>query len=176
MLAGWELPASWFQNANSFFILIFSAPVGAFWIYLNKKNLNPSTPVKFGLGLLQMGLGFLIMYFSAKNILDGSMAGMGWLTFTYMFHTLGELCLSPVGLSSNTKLAPKKYYSQMMGLWFVAASLGNLIAGLFAGNFNEENVQQMPDLFMQVCIYGVVLGLIFILLYKPIKKWMGGIE
>ncbi len=64
----------------------------------------------------------------------------------------------------------------MMGLWFVAASLGNLIAGLFAGNFNEENVQQMPDLFMQVCIYGVVLGLIFILLYKPIKKWMGGIE
>lgn len=176
MLAGWELPASWFQNANSFFILLFSAPVGALWVYLNKKNLNPSTPIKFGLGLLQMGLGFLIMYFAAKNILDGSLAGMGWLTFTYMFHTLGELCLSPVGLSSNTKLAPKKYYSQMMGLWFVAASLGNLIAGLFAGNFNEENVQQMPDLFLQVCIYGFVLGLIFILLYKPIKKWMGGIE
>ncbi|MCP9767546.1 MFS transporter [Lacihabitans sp. LS3-19] len=176
MLGGWELPASWFQNANSFFILIFSAPVGALWVYLNKKNLNPSTPVKFGLGLLQMGLGFFIMYLAAKNVLDGTLAGMGWLTFTYMFHTLGELCLSPVGLSSNTKLAPKKYYSQMMGLWFVAASLGNLIAGLFAGNFNEENVQQMPDLFMQVCIYGVVIGLIFILLYKPIKNWMGGIQ
>ena len=176
MLGGWELPASWFQNANSFFILIFSAPVGALWIFLNKKNLNPSTPVKFGLGLLQMGFGFFIMYLAAKNVLDGTLAGMGWLTFTYMFHTLGELCLSPVGLSSNTKLAPKKYYSQMMGLWFVAASLGNLIAGLFAGNFNEENVQQMPDLFMQVCIYGVVLGLIFILLYKPIKNWMGGIK
>jgi POT family proton-dependent oligopeptide transporter len=176
MLGGWELPASWFQNANSFFILIFSAPVGALWIFLNKKNLNPSTPVKFGLGLLQMGFGFFIMYLAAKNVLDGTLAGMGWLTFTYMFHTLGELCLSPVGLSSNTKLAPKKYYSQMMGLWFVAASLGNLIAGLFAGNFNEENVKQMPDLFMQVCIYGVVLGLIFILLYKPIKNWMGGIE
>jgi proton-dependent oligopeptide transporter, POT family len=175
-IGNWELPSSWFQNANSFFILIFSAPIGILWVYLNKKNLNPSIPVKFGLGLLQMGFGFFIMYLAAKNILDGSLAGMGWLTFTYMFHTLGELCLSPVGLSSNTKLAPKKYYSQMMGLWFVAASLGNLIAGLFAGNFDKNNVKQMPDLFMQVCIYGVVLGLIFIALYKPIKKWMGGIQ
>jgi proton-dependent oligopeptide transporter, POT family len=175
-ILGWVLPASWFQNANSFFILIFSAPVGALWVYLNKKNLNPSTPVKFGLGLFQMGFGFLIMYFAAKNILDGSLAGVGWLTFTYMFHTLGELCLSPVGLSTYTKLAPKKYYSQMMGLWFVAAALGNLIAGLFAGNFTEGNVAEMPSLFMQVCLFGAGLGLVFIVFSKPIKNWMGGIE
>ena len=173
---GWMLPASWFQNANSFFILVFSAPIGALWIYLNKKNLNPSTPIKFGLGLIQMGIGFLIMYFAAQNVLLGSLAGIGWLTFTYMFHTLGELCLSPVGLSTYTKLAPKKYYSQMMGLWFVATALGNLIAGLFAGNFNEENVEQMPGLFMQVCVFGVGLGLLFVVFSKPIKKWMGGIE
>jgi len=176
VIMGWELPASWFQNANSFFILLFSAPIGALWVYLNRKNLNPSTPIKFGLGLFQMGFGFLIMYFAAKNVLDGSLAGVGWLTFTYMFHTLGELCLSPVGLSTYTKLAPKKYYSQMMGLWFVAAALGNLIAGLFAGNFTEGNVAEMPGLFLQVCLFGTGLGLLFIVFSKPIKSWMGGIE
>jgi proton-dependent oligopeptide transporter, POT family len=85
------------------------------------------------------------------------------------------LCISPVGLSSYTKLSPKKYYSQMMGLWFVGASLGNLIAGLFAGNFDESNIQQMPDLFLQVCYIGVISGLLMIVFYKPIKNWMGGI-
>lgn len=175
-LFGWELPASWFQNANSFYILVFSAPFGALWIWLNKQNLNPSVPVKFGLGLIQLGLGFFVMYLAAGRILDGSLAGMGFLTFTYLLHSLGELCISPVGLSTYTKLAPKKYYSQMMGLWFVGASLGNLIAGLFAGNFEEGNVQAMPGLFLQFCIYGVVAGLVMIALYKPIKSWMGGIK
>ncbi|AWV98908.1 peptide MFS transporter [Arcticibacterium luteifluviistationis] len=175
-LFGWDLPASWFQNANSFFILVFSAPFAALWIWLNKRNLNPNVPVKFGLGLIQLGLGFLVMYFAAQRILDGTLAGMGWLTFTYLLHSLGELCISPVGLSSYTKLAPKKYYSQMMGLWFVGASLGNLIAGLFAGNFDEGNVDAMPGLFMQFCMYGAVAGLLMILFQKQIKNWMGGIE
>jgi proton-dependent oligopeptide transporter, POT family len=173
---GMQLPASWLQNANSMFILIFSAPMGVLWIYLNRKNLNPSVPVKFGLGLLQMGLGFFIMYLAAQRVLDGSMAGLGWLGITYMFHTLGELCISPVGLSTYTKLAPKKYYSQLMGLWFVGAALGNLIAGLFAGNFDESNIAAMPDLFHQVFLIGMVSGLVLIVLYKPIKNWMGGIE
>ncbi len=174
-LFGWELPASWMQNANSMFILIFSAPVGALWLWLNRKNLNPSLPLKFGLGLVQMALGFLVMFYAAQKVVNGELAGMGWLVFTYMFHTLGELFASPVGLSAYTKLAPKKYYSQLMGLWFVGASLGNLIAGLFAGNFNEENVQQMPDLFYQVFIIAAICGLVLILFYKPIKKWMGGV-
>ncbi len=173
---GWELPASWMQNANSFFILLFSAPVGTLWLFLNRKNLNPALPVKFGLGLIQMGLGFFVMYLAAQRILDGSLAGMGWLAATYLFHTLGELFASPVGLSAYTKLAPKKYYSQLMGLWFVGASLGNLIAGLFAGNFNEDNVQQMPELFYQVFLFGIGFGLLMLLFYKPIKNWMGGIK
>lgn len=176
MIFGWEMPASWFQNANALFILIFSAPIGALWIFLNKKNLNPATPVKFGLGLVQMGFGFLIMYWAAQYAVEGGLVGVSWLTLTYLFHTLGELCLSPVGLSTYTKLAPKKYYSQMMGLWFVAASLGNLIAGVFSGNFNEENVAEMPSLFLQVCLFGVGFGILMILFYKPIKKWMGGIQ
>ena len=176
MAFGWQIPASWFQNANSLFILIFSAPFAALWVWLNKKNLDPNVPVKFGLGLVQLGLGFFVMYLAAGRVLDGSLAGMGWLTFTYLLHSLGELCISPVGLSSYTKLAPKKYYSQMMGLWFVGASLGNLIAGLFAGNFDEENIDAMPGLFMQFCIIGAVAGLIMILFNKQIKNWMGGIK
>jgi proton-dependent oligopeptide transporter, POT family len=174
---GWQIPSSWFQNANSFYILIFSVPIGAIWIYLSQRKANPSIPVKFGLGLIQMGFGFLIMYFAAQEVLSsGGKVSMLWLGFTYMFHTTGELCLSPVGLSSYTKLAPRKYYSQLMGLWFVGAALGNLIAGLFAGNFDESNVAQMPALFMQVCVFGVGLGVLMLIFYKPIKQWMGGVE
>ncbi|MDT4870412.1 amino acid/peptide transporter (Peptide:H+ symporter) [compost metagenome] len=86
------------------------------------------------------------------------------------------MCVSPVGLSTYTKLAPRKYYSQMMGLWFVAASLGNLIAGLFAGNFTADAVNDMPGLFLQVCLISLGVGLILAVFSNPIKKWMGGVE
>ncbi|WP_234733015.1 peptide MFS transporter [Tellurirhabdus bombi] len=179
-LGGWVIPAGWFQNFNPAYILIFAAPLASLWIFLAKRNLNPATPIKFGIGIILMGLGFLIMVFAA-NVVVGSLPEVakvsgGYLIFTYMLHTLGELCLSPVGLSVYTKLAPKQYLSQLMGIWFVAASFGNLIAGLFAGGFDAENVQQMPDLFMNVVKFALITGVLFIVLAKPIKKWMGGIE
>jgi POT family proton-dependent oligopeptide transporter len=175
-LLGWEMPASWLQAANSFFIIIFSAMFAALWIFLSKKNMNPSAPLKFGLGLFNLALAFFILYSAAKIVIDGTMASVGWLLLTYLFFTLGELCISPVGLSLYTKLAPRKYYSQMMGLWFVAASLGNLIAGVFAGNFTQDNVAQMPSLFMQVSLISLGAGLILAVFSSPIKKWMGGVE
>lgn len=173
---GWEMPASWLQSANSMFILIFSAVFAALWIYLNRKNMNPSTPLKFGLGLFNLALAFFVLYSASKLVLDGSKASVGWLLLTYLLFTLGELCISPVGLSTYTKLAPRKYYSQMMGLWFVAASLGNLIAGLFAGNFTPDAVNDMPGLFLQVCLISLGVGLILAVFSNPIRKWMGGIE
>lgn len=172
----WEMPASWLQAANSFFIIIFSAMFAALWIYLSKKKMNPAAPLKFGLGLLNLAIAFFILYTASKIVLDGTLAHVGWLLITYLFFTLGELCISPVGLSLYTKLAPRKYYSQMMGLWFVAASLGNLIAGVFAGNFTQDNVSQMPSLFLQVSLISVGAGLILAVFSNPIKKWMGGIE
>jgi proton-dependent oligopeptide transporter, POT family len=175
-ILGWAMPSSWFQNANSFYILLCSIPIGALWVYLSRRKANPSIPAKFSIGLILMGLGFLVMYFGAQFAVTGVKVGLGWLAVTYLLHTLGELCLSPVGLSTYTKLAPKKYYSQLMGLWFVAAALGNLIAGLFAGNFDESNVAQMPDLFLQVFMFGSGLGLLLLLLYRPLKNWMGGVE
>lgn len=173
---GWEMPSSWFQFFNAVFIVLFAPIISALWGYLDKRNMNPSIPIKFGLGVLLMGLGFLVMVGAANIAVTGVKASFWYLSLTYVIHTIGELCLSPVGLSAYTKLAPRKYVSQMMGIWFVAASLGNLIAGLFAGNFNKENLAEMPNLFSQVFWFGTVSGIVLLAFYKPIKKWMGGIE
>jgi POT family proton-dependent oligopeptide transporter len=173
---GWEMPSSWFQNFNGSFILIFAPIMASLWIYLSSKGLNPSTPVKFAIALLLVGAGFFIMEMASKVAVTGELASPLFLTFTYMVHTIGELCLSPVGLSSYTKLAPKRYVSQLMGIWFVAASLGNLIAGLFAGGFDEENLQQMPALFQQVTLFSIGFGLLLLIFWKPVKNWMGGIQ
>ena len=173
---GWEMPSSWFQFFNAAFIVMFAPIVNAIWIFLEKRNLNPPTPVKFALGLILMGLGFYVMFLGANVVVTGVKASFIFLSLTYVLHTIGELCLSPVGLSSYTKLAPRQFVSQFMGIWFVAASLGNLIAGIFAGSFNKENLQAMPDLFHQVFLFGTISGVVLLVLYKPIQNWMGGIK
>ena len=129
--------SSWFQSVNSIFIILF-APVFAYlWVILAKKNLNPTIPTKFAAGLLFLALGFLMMMFASMIVAGGEKAMPTWLLMTYLFHTFGELTLSPVGLSAITKLSPRKIMGQMMGMWFVASALGNLIAGQIAGEFKE---------------------------------------
>ncbi len=172
---GWELPAGWLQNFNPLFIIILAPVFGSIWIKLAARNLNPRTPFKFAFGLILMALGFLVMYFAAKIVVMGSKAGMGWLIITYLFHSTGELTLSPVGLSATTKLAPRRYMGQMMGIWFVATALGNLIAGLYGGNFDPENVQQMPNLFMSVVMLGLGTAVFFLVFSPFMKKWMGDV-
>jgi POT family proton-dependent oligopeptide transporter len=173
---GWEMPSSWFQNFNPAFILIFSPVLASLWIFLANRKLNFSVPAKLATGLILLGLAYVIMVFAAKLALTGVRTSAFYLTFTYLFFTLGELFLSPVGLSSFTKLAPKRFASQLMGIWFVGTSLGNLIAGLFAGGFDEENVQQMPALFQSVAYFGLGAGIVMLLFARPLKKWMGGVE
>lgn len=175
-VAGWEVPSSWFQNFQPTFVLIFAPVLASLWIWLSSRNLNPSIPVKFAFGMILLGLSFFIMVLAANIAVTGAMASPFFLTFTYFLHTIGELCLSPVGLSSYTKLAPKRYVSQLMGIWFVGAALGNLIAGLFAGNFDKENVMQMPALFNQVALISLGFGLLLLVFWKPVKRWMGGIS
>lgn len=176
MIFGYELPAGILQNFNPFFIIVLSPVFGAIWIRLSAKQMNPDTPVKFAIGLIMMAMGFLVMYFAAIIAVTGVKAGMGWLIVTYLFHTTGELTLSPVGLSATTKLAPRKYYSQMMGIWFVATALGNLIAGLFAGGFDPNDASQVPDLFMSVVYLGVGAGIIFLVLSGLMRRWMMGVK
>ena len=173
---GWTIPSSWFQNFNPAFILIFSPIMAILWVGLANRNIDIPTPAKLATGLILLGIGYLVMVFASRIAITGQIVSPVFLTFTYLFHTLGELCLSPVALSAFTKLSPKRYASQLMGIWFVATSLGNLIAGLFAGGFDEKNVQQMPQLFQSVVYFSLGFGFLLLILAKPLKRWMGGIQ
>lgn len=173
---GFEIPAGWFQSLNPFYIVVFAPIFATFWVGLARKRMDPSMPAKFAIGMVILGLGFLVMVGAANLVTDGGQAGPYWLILTYLLHTMGELCLSPVGLSSVTKLAPKRFVGQMMGIWFLATSLGNLIAGLMAGRFNPESLNEMPGLFMQIVLTSVGGGLLLLLFTKPIKKLIGNLE
>lgn len=172
-IGSWEMPAGMLQSFNSGFIIIFAPIVGAIWVKLAARNINIRTPFKFALGLILLGLGFLVMVGAAKVAADGAKAGMFALILTYFLHSIGELTISPVGLSATSKLSPRKYLGQMMGIWFVGAALGNLIAGLIGGNFDPENVLEMPNIFMNVVLVSIGAGLVFFAASPFIKKWMG---
>ena len=173
---GYVFPAGWFQSVQPFFIITLSPFVGYLWLRLATKNLNPSTPVKFGLGLIMMAMGFLVMVGAAHVVSHGALALPYWLIVTYFFHTVGELLLSPVGLSAVTKLAPPRYVSQMMGTFFMGLSLGNVFAGLMGGKLDPSQITQMPGVFMQIVYLGVGAGLLFLVFSRPMSKLMGGAE
>lgn len=179
-ILGWLMPASWLQSVNAMFIIILSPFFGALWINLAKRHINPYTPAKFALGLIFLGLGFAVMGFAALFVIEGEHVLPTWLILTYLFHTTGELCLSPVGLSAVTKLSPKKLVGQMMGVWFMSVAFGNLIAGLVAGQFDQRLIEEdpglLPDLFWNITIFSAGAGVLLLILYKPIKKLMGDIH
>lgn len=176
---GWEIPTGYFQSINSMFIIIFAPFFGAMWVWLGRKNLEPSSPAKFAFGLILLGLGFLVMYFAAKIAASGEMAAPTWLVFTYMLHTFGELSLSPVGLSLTTKLAPKKFQGQMMGMWFISVALGNLFAGLISGEVSggtEDALAEMPSQYLLIVSIAVGAGILLFMISKPIRKLMGNVH
>ncbi len=174
---GWEMPASWLQAVNPLFIILLSPFFAALWINLGRRNLDPSLPVKMSLGLVQMGLGFLVLYVAAGFVVQGDKVAPTWLILTYLLHTTGELCLSPVGLSAVTKLAPARYVGQMLGTWFTASALGNLIAGLAAGHLADEtSVAQMPDRFLLIFLTTAGAGLLLWLASPYIRRWMGNLR
>jgi POT family proton-dependent oligopeptide transporter len=170
LMFGFEIPAGWFQSLNPMFILMLAPFMAALWINLGRRNLDPSIPVKFGLGLIQLGLGFLIMYGASSFVVRGESVLPTWLLFTYLLHTMGELCLSPVGLSAVSRLSPKRFVSQMMGIWFLGSALGNLLAGLLAGRFNPESLEDMPGLYLQIIGIALVSGVLMLLLAVPVRR------
>ncbi len=123
-----------------------------------------------------MAVGFLVMVGAAHVVAHGALALPFWLIVTYFFHTVGELLLSPVGLSAVTKLAPPRYVSQMMGTFFIGLSLGNVFAGLMGGKLDPSQMSQMPDVFMQIVYLGAGAGLLFLVFLQPIKQLIGGAE
>jgi POT family proton-dependent oligopeptide transporter len=175
-LGGWTIPSEWLQAINPLFIIIFAPVFSWMWIALAKRNLNPSAPVKFASGLILMGLGFFVMVGAAKVLVAGGSPLPWWLIVTYLLHTFGELAVSPVGLSYTTKLAPQRFVGQMMGIWFLSVSFGNLIAGIVAGNFGSDNVATFPAQFMQVFLFAGGVAFVLLLISRPVKKLMGGVE
>lgn len=181
---GDEIPASQFQAANPTFILTFGLIFSALWTVLGKRGLEPSIPVKFGFGLLQLGAGFLVLVFGAHTANSQGMVGMQWLVLAYMLHTTGELCISPVGLSMITKLSPKDIVSALMGIWFLATAFSNLMASGIAkltGVSEGADTGVIPppietlgvysDIFLKIGISAVVGALICWMLSPLLVRW-----
>jgi POT family proton-dependent oligopeptide transporter len=175
-LAGFEIPAGWMQSVPPLFVIAFAPLFSAIWVGLARRNLNPAAPLKFAIGLLLMGLGFLFMVKAAGIVAGGTQSPIYLLVLTYLVHTFGELCLSPVGLSTVTKLAPARFVGQMMGVWFLASSLGKLTAGLIAGTFDPNDVAAMPGQYLNIVIYGCSVGLVLLLINRPVTRLMGGVR
>ncbi len=172
LIGAFLIPAGWFQSLNSAFILIFAPAFSALWVQLGRRNLNPSSPVKFALGLLGMALGFVIMAMAARYVTMGQKVGVSWLTLTYLIHTFGELCLSPVGLSAVSQLVPKRFVGQSLGVWFLGTALGNLIASRIAGDFDADNVAAMPGQYMNIFWFGIVCAVLLLIAGLTIQRWI----
>jgi POT family proton-dependent oligopeptide transporter len=171
-LFGWSFDSSWWQSVNAMMIVLLAPVFSWLWIYLGKRN--PSYPTKFGVGLLFAGLGFLWLVGGANAAAGGGTVGIHWLAGVYLLHTIGELCLSPVGLSSMTKLAPPRVVSMMMGVWFLAASVGNFLGGTVSSYYEKF---ELPTLFLMVGLSAVVMSVVMFVLVKPVKRMMevGGV-
>lgn len=176
---GWEVPATWFQSINSAFIILFAPVFAALWVWMAKSNIELSSPAKFTLGLAVTTVGFAIMIIAANAVVEsgGAVKVSAWfLVSSYLLQTFGELCISPVGLSSMTKLAPRAYVGQMMGIWFLAASVGNLVAGLIGGHVDPTKLEQTPVVFTGTTIALGVSTLILAAMIVPIRKMMANVK
>ncbi len=172
MFMGWEYPASWLQVLNPLLVVILSPFMAYLWFILGKRMLDPSLPFKFGLGLIFMAIGFVFIAIGASIAMQEGLAGAKWLLLTYLFHTIGELTLSPIGLAAISNLSPKRFVGQMMGIWFLASSLGAIIAGLLSGQATYEGLSSMPSLFNQIAIYSSIAGFILIIISRPLNNWV----
>lgn len=173
MLMGWEVPASWFQSLNAMFIIIFGTVVAAYWA---KRKLNgklSTSLFKMILGLIIMGAGFFFMTGASMQYDDGGSSAMYWLVLAYLFHTIGELCLSPVALSYITKLSPVKYGSIMMGVYFAMTGFGNKLAGLLGESASELGEY---TIFTGIAVFCVLFGLLVMVFRNKLEKLTHGAE
>jgi POT family proton-dependent oligopeptide transporter len=177
-----EVPATWFQSLNALFIFTLAPLFSFIWAQLAKTKINPNGPQKFAIGLILLGLGFIPLVYGAAGFVGGDMAdiekvSMIFLVLAYLLHTMGELSLSPVGLSYVSKLSPKRLVGIMFGIWFFASAMGNKIAGSFSGYMEKiANESSMADFFQILVIIPIVAGLVLFLLSFPLKKLMHGVE
>ncbi|MFT4927275.1 MAG: POT family proton-dependent oligopeptide transporter [Phenylobacterium sp.] len=170
-LFGWEMPASWLQVVNPIFVVLLAPVMGKLWMGLGKND--PSTPKKFSMGMVFLGAGFVVMVGAAMQISDGSKAAIWWLVVMYILHTIGELCLSPIGLSMVTKLSPVRYVSFMMGMWFFFTAMGSYLAAVAGMIVGEAGPLAT---FAGVSGFCLAAGLALYLLSDKIVMWMHGAD
>ena len=188
-IAGYEFPSTWYQSVNALTIVLCAPFFAMLWVWLDRKNANPSTPVKFALGLWLLGLAFIAMVFGSMESQDGNLAGPHWLLITYIGCTWAELCLSPVGLSAVTKLAPLKLQSLMMGVWFLSFSLANYLGAAMAvvstkfkvGEGGEPPeysfiLEGLPGFFLLLALLPVVAGVVLFAITPILKRLMHGVK
>jgi proton-dependent oligopeptide transporter, POT family len=172
-IMGWEFPAGWFQVVQPIFVVCLAPVFAWLWMALNRRKLEPPSPAKFVLGLLFAGLAFAILVPAASTAEHGRQVGVWWLTGTYFLQTLGELCLSPIGLSATTKLAPDRAAGFMMGIWFLSTAIGNWLAGKAASLYSS---MPLHTLFGTVAVITIVAAALLALLVKPTVRLMSGVK
>jgi POT family proton-dependent oligopeptide transporter len=179
MMFGWEVPASMFQSINSMYIILFAPMFAWLWSRLGARGLEPSAPAKFGLGMIQLGAGFLVLVAGAAAVATGNATPVLFIFLIYLLHTTGELCLSPVGLSAMNRLAPAHMASLIMGCWFFASAAGNFVAGMIARATGSEAAsgsdaaqEVVLDVYSTIGWIAVAVGVGFLLISPLIKKLM----
>ena len=168
-IAGYKIPVGWLQFANPIIVVLFAPIFAGIWAQLARKNLDPSLPFKFAIGLLFMALNFFVMIIAVNLAIESSPVGMQWLLLTYLFQTWGELALSPIGLSAFSRYGPKRYMGQMFGLWFLASAIGGVLAGLLGGEALDGGLETISPVFEFMIQYYLVIAVALIALSFVIK-------
>jgi len=168
-IAGYKIPVGWLQFANPVIVVLFAPIFAGIWAQLARKNLDPSLPIKFAIGLLFMALSFIVMIVAVNIAIEASPVGMQWLLLTYLFQTWGELALSPIGLSAFSRYGPKRYMGQMFGLWFLASAIGGVLAGLLGGEALDGGLETISPVFEFMIQYYLVIAVALISLSFFIK-------
>jgi POT family proton-dependent oligopeptide transporter len=173
LLGSFEIPAGWFQSLNAAFIIVFAPLFSWLWLALARHGADLSAPAKFVIGLLGMGLGFVVMAAAARLVAEGGLAAPTWLITAYLLHTWGELALSPVGMSATTQLVPGQHAGQGMGLWYASLSMGNLVASLLAGEFDTSRLDLFPSQFMHIFWISAVAAACLLAALPLLRRWSG---
>lgn len=186
MVFGWEMPASYFQSFNAIFIVALAPVFALIWQFLGKRNTEPSSPVKQSMGLFLLAVGYLVIAFGVRGVEPGMKVSMLWLTSLYLLHTMGELCLSPIGLSMVNKLSPVRFASLLMGVWFMSTATANKFAGTLSSYYPEIGkaakhfmgfeIATLFDFFMMFVVMAGVASVILFFLSSWLKKMMQGAE
>lgn len=187
---GWTMPASYFQSFNPIIIVLAAPLISMLWSFLGKRNLEPASPTKQAMGLLLLSLGYLFISLGVQGVTPGQRVSVMWLTGLYFIHTIGELCLSPIGLSLVNKLSPVRFSSLLMGVWFMSNAAADKFAGVLSSLYPEVNAKgvvivkhilgitigNLHDFFMIFVVMSAISAIILFCLTKKLQKMMNGIE